>query len=45
MSNAGSSLMGQGRASGRDRAREAALMATSSPLLEASGVAGGASIP
>ena len=34
MSNAGSSLMGQGRASGKDRAREAALAATSSPLLE-----------
>ncbi|KAI8472295.1 MAG: plastid division protein FtsZ2 [Monoraphidium minutum] len=34
MSNAGSSLMGQGRASGKDRAREAALLATSSPLLE-----------
>ena len=34
MSDAGSSLMGQGRASGKDRAREAALAATSSPLLE-----------
>ena len=34
MSNAGSSLMGQGRAAGKDRAREAALLATSSPLLE-----------
>ncbi|KAI8473064.1 MAG: Tubulin/FtsZ, GTPase domain-containing protein [Monoraphidium minutum] len=34
MSNAGSSLMGQGRATGKDRAREAAILATSSPLLE-----------
>jgi cell division protein FtsZ len=34
MSNAGSSLMGQGRAGGKDRAREAAIAATSSPLLE-----------
>lgn len=34
MKDAGGSLMGQGRASGKDRAREAALMATSSPLLE-----------
>jgi hypothetical protein len=34
MTNAGTSLMGQGCASGRDRAAEAALAATSSPLLE-----------
>lgn len=34
MAGAGSSLMGQGRASGKDRARDAALLATSSPLLE-----------
>jgi len=34
MANAGTSLMGQGRASGKGRAREAALAATSSPLLD-----------
>lgn len=34
MTNAGSSLMGQGRASGQDRAVQAALAATASPLLE-----------
>lgn len=34
MQNAGTSLMGQGRASGKNRAREAALAATSSPLLD-----------
>lgn len=34
MTGAGTSLMGQGRASGKDRAAEAALAATSSPLLE-----------
>jgi cell division protein FtsZ len=34
MQNAGTSLMGQGRASGKGRAREAALAATSSPLLD-----------
>ena len=36
MSNAGSALMGIGRASGEDRARAAAEMAISSPLLEVS---------
>lgn len=34
MTGAGSSLMGQGRASGKGRAREAALAAISSPLLD-----------
>ncbi|KAJ9530744.1 hypothetical protein QJQ45_014902 [Haematococcus lacustris] len=34
MSNAGSSLMGQGYGTGKDRARAAALMAVSSPLLD-----------
>eukprot|EP00878_Enallax_costatus_P000848 GHUV01000974.1.p1 GENE.GHUV01000974.1~~GHUV01000974.1.p1 ORF type:complete len:491 (+),score=132.08 GHUV01000974.1:225-1697(+) len=34
MTNAGSSLMGQGRAGGQDRAVEAAYAATASPLLE-----------
>ncbi|RMZ57026.1 hypothetical protein APUTEX25_002258 [Auxenochlorella protothecoides] len=34
MANAGSSLMGQGRASGKTRARDAALAAISSPLLD-----------
>ena len=34
MTNAGSSLMGQGRASGKARARDAALAAISSPLLD-----------
>lgn len=34
MTNAGTSLMGQGRASGKGRAREAALQAISSPLLD-----------
>ena len=34
MANAGSSLMGMGVASGKDRARNAAIMAISSPLLE-----------
>lgn len=34
MLGAGTSLMGQGRAMGKDRAREAAIAATSSPLLE-----------
>jgi cell division GTPase FtsZ len=34
MCGAGSSLMAQGVASGKDRARQAALAATSSPLLE-----------
>ncbi len=34
MTGAGSSLMGQGRASGKARARDAALAAISSPLLD-----------
>ncbi|KAK9793003.1 hypothetical protein WJX73_007893 [Symbiochloris irregularis] len=34
IAGAGSSLMGQGKASGKDRAREAALAAISSPLLD-----------
>lgn len=34
MTGAGSSLMGQGRASGKGRAKEAALAAISSPLLD-----------
>lgn len=34
MTRAGSSLMGQGRASGKARARDAALAAISSPLLD-----------
>jgi len=34
MTGAGTSLMGQGRANGKERAREAAMQATSSPLLE-----------
>lgn len=34
MSNSGSALMGQGSASGKDRAREAALNAIQSPLLD-----------
>lgn len=34
MTGAGSSLMGQGRASGKGRAKEAALAASSSPLLD-----------
>ncbi|CAG9464894.1 unnamed protein product [Pedinophyceae sp. YPF-701] len=34
MSNAGTALMGQGRASGKGRAREAALAAVASPLLD-----------
>lgn len=34
MANAGTSLMGQGRASGKGRAREAARAATASPLLD-----------
>ena len=34
MTGAGSSLMGQGRASGKGRAKEAALSAISSPLLD-----------
>lgn len=34
MTNAGSSLMGQGKASGKARARDAALAAISSPLLD-----------
>ena len=33
--------MGQGRGSGKERAREAALLATSSPLLEVRGRAAG----
>ena len=36
MANAGTSLMGQGHASGKGRAREAAMAAVSSPLLELS---------
>ena len=34
MTGAGSSLMGQGRASGKSRARDAAMAAISSPLLD-----------
>ena len=34
MVDAGSALMGQGRGSGKERARQAALNAISSPLLE-----------
>ena len=34
IAGAGSSLMGQGRASGKERARDAALAAISSPLLD-----------
>ncbi len=34
MCGAGTSLMGQGSATGKDRARQAAILATSSPLLE-----------
>lgn len=34
MANAGSSLMGQGKGAGKSRARDAALAATSSPLLD-----------
>jgi cell division protein FtsZ len=36
MKGSGTSLMGQGRGSGKDRAREAAQNAISSPLLDAS---------